>query len=582
VPERSAALDVLARDLLTFAGYFERYAARSVATGGLGKKTLGRLAAGLRRSDEEYAAFLGIFLIDRRILFEGDERWEVSRQNLLRSWQPERLLRSFLHFWMRTPLWNESLQDPDVLSFVRREYVSQDPSLEARRRRLCEELLSTAPGVAIDVAALIARLDRSFQGRSRSARTAPPAAASPGERGGAAFAPYGGRLSPAASVRRMLGGPLSWLGIVELDVSSRRAPATAEVEAFRVTPLGREALAEDWDAIARRLAPPLFDAGARITVQPNLEVLAPPDLDPEVYLNLARLTDLRSVDIYTSLAITWESMMNALDRGSSQEELLAFLESVSTNEIPATVRQLIADCAGRHGEVRIGVAGPYVEARESRLLRELEANPRFAPFIQRRIGEHLALLTSNVDLNRLRKELRKAGYSVFSGGPEKVQATAHGAQLSLSRREVEELYAAVRAGILLARELDPEYDLSALATIEETLALELTRQEDSGAERARELEALAERVLRARTKEKPAAAPSAEVREMEEIRDLLTAAVESHRPMEIEYDGFQGVTRRVIEPASFDGRYLTAYCRLRQDQRVFNTAKILSAKLIAE
>jgi predicted DNA-binding transcriptional regulator YafY len=52
--------------------------------------------------------------------------------------------------------------------------------------------------------------------------------------------------------------------------------------------------------------------------------------------------------------------------------------------------------------------------------------------------------------------------------------------------------------------------------------------------------------------------------------------------MEIEYDGFQGVTRRVIEPASFDGRYLTAYCRLRQDQRVFNTAKILSARLIAE
>jgi predicted DNA-binding transcriptional regulator YafY len=51
--------------------------------------------------------------------------------------------------------------------------------------------------------------------------------------------------------------------------------------------------------------------------------------------------------------------------------------------------------------------------------------------------------------------------------------------------------------------------------------------------------------------------------------------------MEIEYDGFQGVTRRVVEPASFDGRYLTGFCRLRQDQRVFNTARILSAKLVA-
>ena len=164
--ERSAAFDQLARDLLTFVGTFERFSAKRVATGGIGKKTLQRIAALLRRSDEEFAAFLGLFLVDRRVLFEGDERWEVSRPNLARVWAPERLLRSLYHFWLRTPLWNESLQDPDVLSFVRREYVSQDPSLEGRRRRLCEELAASRPDT-IDLGTLLPRLDRSFQGRRR-------------------------------------------------------------------------------------------------------------------------------------------------------------------------------------------------------------------------------------------------------------------------------------------------------------------------------------------------------------------------------------------------------------------------------
>jgi hypothetical protein len=566
--ERSEAFDTFARDLLTFAGHFERTSTKRVATGGIGKKTTQRIAPVLRRSDEEYASFLGVFLIDRRVLFEGEDRWEISRPNLIRLWQPERLLRSVHHFWLRTALWNESLADPDVLSLVRREYISADPTLEARRRRLCEELLAAPQGEAIELGALLSRLDRSLQARGRGADDG-------------AMSRYGGRVSPGTLLRRLLGGPLAWLGLVEPVV--RRPPAVSEAEAFRVSALGRLVLTENWPSIIERFGTSLSDPEARATLQPNLEILAPPDLDPGVYLNLARLGDLRSVDIYTAFAITWDSLMNALDRGFSAGELLAFLESVSATGVPATVRQLVEDCEGRHGEVRIGVAGPYIEAREGTLLGELEANPRFAPYIQRRVGDALALLTSNVDLTSLGRELRKAGYSVSSAGTDKVQVTAHGAQLTLTRLELEELYAAVRAATKLAREVDPDFDLSALAALEETLALELTRREDTGAPtRARELESLVEKLLRARGKGTKGNAEAPTVaRDSEDIRALLLAAVENHMPMEIEYDGFQGVTRRIVEPSSFDGRYLSGFCRLRQDQRVFNTARILAAKLLS-
>jgi hypothetical protein len=580
--ERSAGFDQLTRDLLTFVGSFERFSAKRVATGGIGKKTLQRVAPFLRRPDDDYVAFLGLFLVDRRILFEGDEHWEVSRPNLARTWPPERLLRSLYHFWLRTPLWNESLQDPDVLSYVRREYVSQDPTLEGRRRRVCEELASTPPDATLELGDLLSRLDRSFQGRRRPAETSEPepvpGSAAPvvsGEEAG--FAPYGGRVGVGAAIQRMLTGPLTWLGVVE-PIARRSAAG----DRFRVTAFGRLVLAENWEAIADGLGPSFSDPEARVTIQPNLEILAPPDLEPATYLNLARLADLRSVDIVTSMAITWDSVMNALDRGWSADELLAVLAGASATGVPTTVEQLVADCAGRHGEVRIGIAGPYVEARERLLLRELEANPRFAPYIQRRIGDHLALLTSDVDLTRLHKELRKAGYSVHAGTAEKVQVTPHGAQVSLTRRELEELYAAVRATTKLARELDPDVDLTLLAALEETFVLQLSRHEDTLAqERAKELEALVEKVLRAHGgRPKPPA--RAEVRDTEEIRELLVAAVETKEPVEIEYDGFQGVTRRVVEPESFDGRYLTAFCRLRQDQRVFNTARILSARVVAD
>jgi len=70
---RSEAFETFARDLLTFAGHFERSSTKRVATGGIGKKTTQRIAPFLRRSDEEYASFLGIFLIDRRVLFEGED-----------------------------------------------------------------------------------------------------------------------------------------------------------------------------------------------------------------------------------------------------------------------------------------------------------------------------------------------------------------------------------------------------------------------------------------------------------------------------------------------------------------------------
>jgi hypothetical protein len=374
----------------------------------------------------------------------------------------------------------------------------------------------------------------------------------------------------------MLHGPLSWFGVVKSTSREGNHP-----EEFRVTPLGQRILLEDWAGVTNALGNMIFDPDAKITTQPNLEVLAPPNLDPSAYLNLARLADLQSVDIYTTFTITWDSLMNALDRGSTAKQVLGFMTSTNATPLPDTVRQLIDDCQVRHGEIRLGIAGYYIEVRDAALLQELEENPRFDPWIQRTIGEHVALLVPSVDLTSLSRELRRAGYSVSLTGGEKVQMRTSGAQISVSHPELEELYAAVRAATQLATEVDPDFDLSALESLEETLALELTRQEDSGGQtRARELEALVAQLLQAhghRTREEPVLE---EAKDLDEIRVLLETAIERKIPIKIEYDGFQGITHRILEASSFDGRYVTGFCRLREDQRVFNSARILSARLV--
>ena len=156
----------------------------------------------------------------------------------------------------------------------------------------------------------------------------------------------------------MLQGPLAWLGIVESVLPLARTSADlVETEIFRVTALGQKVLAEDWNGVANALGATLSNSSARMTVQPNLEVLAPPDLDPTTYLNLARLGELRSVDIYTTFAITWDSLMNALDRGSSAKQVLAFLESTSATAVDKkqyTTGEVLRTFSGHAGRVRPG------------------------------------------------------------------------------------------------------------------------------------------------------------------------------------------------------------------------------------
>ena len=569
--QRSEAFETLARDLLTFAGHFER--------------SLDEAGRDRRHRQEDDAADRALSAPQRRGVRELPRRLPHRSPRAVRG---------------RGSLGDQPAESDPALAAgaaapIGLPFLAAYAALERIARR-SRRAVARAPRIRLGRPVArgspppplrgVARHTRRRSDRARhaagSTRSQPPSARSRRRR-----RRHGASRRPRLARQRCCGecSAARSPGSASSSRVVRRPPAASDREAFRVTPLGRLVLDGELAGDHReRSAPRSPIPRLASTVQPNLEILAPPDLEPAIYLNIARLSDLRSVDIYTAFAITWDSLMNALDRGFSAEQLLAFLESVSATGVPATVRQLVEDCEGRHGEVRIGVAGPYVEAREGSLLGELEANPRFAPYIQRRIGDALALLTSNVDLATPREGASQGRLQRLVGGNrqgagDRSRRTAH----AHAPRARGALCGGARGDEAGARGGSRLRSFGARRARRDARARAHAPRGHRGSRRAPESsshwsKSSCARTARARKGSREA---PTEARDSEDIRALLLTAVENHTPMEIEYDGFQGVTRRIVEPSSFDGRYLTGFCRLRQDQRVFNTARILSAKLVS-
>ncbi|GAA0964606.1 hypothetical protein GCM10009555_002110 [Acrocarpospora macrocephala] len=73
----------------------------------------------------------------------------------------------------------------------------------------------------------------------------------------------------------------------------------------------------------------------------------------------------------------------------------------------------------------------------------------------------------------------------------------------------------------------------------------------------------------------------------EEIKRAIDRALTGRRVLRIDYDGKTGPTTRDVEPSIFLGGrggywYLVAWCRLREDVRVFRLDRITSATLTSE
>lgn len=190
-----------------------------------------------------------------------------------------------------------------------------------------------------------------------------------------AAAPAGAALS-AEDVH----GALQWR-------SPRSVPPLSAVEAVltdatRLGVLGAGALAAagralvaDEDA-AEALAADLPAPVDEILLQGDLTGVVPgrPGADLEDLLDLAAVVESRGGAV--TVRFTAESVLRALDAGTTADDLLQRLDAAARGRLPQPLEYLVRDVARRHGRVRAGAASSYVRADDPALLAGLVDDPR--------------------------------------------------------------------------------------------------------------------------------------------------------------------------------------------------------------
>jgi hypothetical protein len=345
---------------------------------------------------------------------------------------------------------------------------------------------------------------------------------------------------------------LDWLGLAEPLQTPARPGAEATIAALRLTPAGRALLRPQ----ATDDEPEGIPRTDRLIVQPTLDILAPPNIDPELYRVLRGFTELRAAGGMRTTTLTEAALRRALDRGTRPATIRSILEGHGGGALPATVATLLEDVSAKYGRIHVGSGGYYLTVDDPHLLAELQADRRLGGLVQRRLSPTVAIIAGE-GLQQILDRLRGAGHMpVSDNGPPRLSPGA-------SEEEVEQAEAA-------------PVPLPSRAPAERSPA-------PAGNGRILTFPGQVPADIAPGT----AVAVSPDVvYDRVGIELLLQAAERDQFPVEIEYisrsRGTNQRTVRVIDVGEVAGNSVFAYCHLRDEDREFNLSRIKSARPATE
>ncbi|MCC2315652.1 helicase-associated domain-containing protein [Cellulomonas xiejunii] len=169
----------------------------------------------------------------------------------------------------------------------------------------------------------------------------------------------------------------------------RSAPPLSAIEAVltdatRLGVLGAGALSAAGRAllagedVVGALAADLPAPVEEILLQGDLTGVVPgrPGADLEDLLDLAAVVESRGGAV--TVRFTAESVLRALDAGTTADDLLTRLGAAARGRVPQPLEYLVRDVARRHGRLRAGAASSYVRSDDPALLAGLADDPRLA------------------------------------------------------------------------------------------------------------------------------------------------------------------------------------------------------------
>jgi hypothetical protein len=330
-----------------------------------------------------------------------------------------------------------------------------------------------------------------------------------------------------------------------------------------VSPIGAALLAEDAEALTdacRRLLP-----AASGTARFGSDLTAVVTGTPSAHL-LALLDSVAERET-AGAASVWRfspgSVRRALDAGLTPDTLTADLAAVAVESLPQPLSYLIHDTARSHGRVRVVSAACVIHGEEPALLAELAAHRKLAQLGLRQLAP--TVLISRTPADKTLVALRAAGYAPVAEKPD------GSVRIERAQRP--------RA----ASPVPPPRLSGGRARTQRTNA------QSTDARTAVDLPALAAR-LRGAPQDIPEPDPwdgrpydsdteeiiagSARNLSFVDVRQLAHAVNEG-QAITIEYVASSGnTTVRTLSRLELDAPYLTAWCHLRNDERVFTLSRI--------
>ena len=564
----SDRLHHLQRDLATLVGMVGRRQPRQLKRGGISRSSLKEVAAFLLAdSDPGYPEFLMLFAESAGLVKPDGRVWTAAERAGSKLEDEGRVRKALLTFWYGTDRWNEWTSDRSGSAGPRK----RAEELREIRRAVVQGLLHCQVGRWIaypQFYQLLVRTSEAFRAFTEY----------PGGKG----ALSSGGTTADELLRRMLRGALAWTGVVQIgSPDACNTPLHQDSNGiFRLTDPGHALAMGKRPEIPRRTSPE-----ARYTIQPNLEILSPPDLLYAHYIELHKLADLQGIDVVARFELSKHSLHRALNSGMPTRTVRRFLKSRSATGIPDMVESMIDECDRKHGEVEIHATPGYVSTEDESLLDELYAQESLAELLGDRLSPLAAALKQTSKPDVLFRRLKQCGYLPRQSiHLEKTRDDHH--QIVLRSSELAELSGLLEAAASMLAEhgvTAPENLTPLLRRLRRGLRQVPDGQREEAEARYRA--AFAEwhvadtadngkGAVESYTGLNPAPNEKA-------VRELIGYAIDHKLWVEIDYPSEkpENDLPRIVEPVSEDHAMVYGYCRWRKGDRVFRLNKIQAAVL---